>query len=144
MSQQLKLSEICAKDIMTAQVAVIDQTMLIGRAAHLMLRERVSSYPVVDQNGVVVGIITINDLFALIDQMFHDKKINFSESIAQFKSRPVNHIMSKNVIGISPDTPLDEIIEIITKWHIHTFPVIKDNKLVGIVGRHDIINATFT
>ena|SRR3989338_931536 len=137
-----KIKLIFAEDIMTEEVVVVNQKMTIGQVAHLMLRERVSGYPVVDDAGKVSGIITLTDLFVLIDQMAH-KKSELPDRIADCKKRPISDIMSKDVMSISPKTPLDEIIHSVVEKKIHTFPVMDNDKLVGIIGRHDVLNATF-
>ena len=144
------LSKIVASDIMTEGVEVVNQKTTIGQVAHLMLRNRISGYPVVDDKKRVVGIVTLNDLFVLIDKMAWDssrrpdkKHLDLQEKLGQYKDRPVSDIMVCNVISLSPETPLLDIIDAVVKWRIHTFPVMKNNKLLGIIGRHDILNATF-
>lgn len=139
-----KLQSILAKDIMTEDVVVINQKMLIGQVAHLMLRERVSGYPIVDESGKVCGIVTLSDLFVLINNLFKQTQgMDISVLISECKNRPIAEIMSKNVKTILQTTPLTEIIEDVVKLNIHTFPVMDNDKLVGIIGRHDVLNATF-
>ena len=155
MSQTLSKTKpvtIFAEDIMTEIVDVINQKMLIGQVAHLMLRNRVSGYPVVNDRRRVVGIITLTDLLTLLDRIVDENKnktrkktiAGLHKKITEYKDLPVAQFMSKNVINLSPKTPLDEIISAVANWNIHTFPVMEGRKLVGIIGRHDIINATFT
>ena len=145
------LYKIVAADIMTEDVVVIKEDMLIGQVAHLMLRNKVSGYPIVNESKQVVGVVTINDLFALIDRTAWDSlrsssskgKEDWQDKIGELKDRPIKEIMTRNVISITPETPVFDIIEAVVKWRIHTFPVMKNNKLVGIIGRHDVLNATF-
>jgi CBS domain-containing protein len=146
-----KLKTVVADDIMTANVVVVKKSMTIGQVAHLMLRERVSGYPVVDEKGGVVGVITITDFFNVIDHMIKQSKTYLDgyegqaleKAIDQVKNQPIEEIMSKHVIHILPETSLLEIIEKVAQFKVHTFPVMKNNKLVGIVGRHDVLNAAF-
>lgn len=147
----LNLNNIVAEDIMSDHVAVIKKSMLIGQVVHLMLREKISGYPVVDDNGKLEGIVTLTDFFLLLDNMVKEisddnlesRKITLHQKIIEVKDRPIEEIMSKNVVCITPDTCLGEIIENVAYKHIHSFPVIKDGKLVGIVGRRDVLNAAF-
>jgi len=149
--QKKLLHQCIAKDIMTRDVEVVKETMRIGQLTHLMLDSRVSSFPVVNNNKRLIGLVTINDLFSLVDKIAWNcariskkrKRINIQQGIDKYKNQPVKDIMSTNVFSITPDTPLIEIIEAVVKWRIHTFPVMKGNKLVGIIGRHDVLNATF-
>lgn len=147
-----KLDLLFADSIMTEAVHVIKRNMTIGQVSHLMLRERVSGYPVVDEDGAVVGIVTMTDLFKLIDKMLKRedglgldemKKNNFEEAIKIVKDKPVTALMSKDVKFLTPETPVTQIIEAVVEKNIHTFPVIKDGKLAGIIGRRDVLNAVF-
>ncbi|HOY08876.1 MAG TPA: CBS domain-containing protein, partial [Candidatus Omnitrophota bacterium] len=59
---------ILAKDIMSEDIEVIYEDMLVREVAHLMMRDRVSGFPVVDRSGTagMVGIITMTDLFSVL------------------------------------------------------------------------------
>ncbi|MBF0385726.1 MAG: CBS domain-containing protein [Candidatus Omnitrophica bacterium] len=146
-----QIENIKAKDIMTEHVEVIKEDTSIQQLAHLMLRARVGGYPIVDKDGKLVGIVTLSDLFILIDKMVKQqtsdyisgKEETLHEKIKRLKDKPVKDIMSKNVIAITPETTMAEIVEAVVKWNIHTFPVMDKGKLVGIIGRHDVLNATF-
>jgi len=165
MNDERKFLKVLARDIMTENVEALKSDMTIGQAAHLMLRERISGYPIMGGAGNIEGIITITDLFKLIDkiskdvdeefdslhensdeneQYYHDKEIDFHNKIREFKDRSIKQIMSKEIFTISPDTSLINIVHLIAFKNIHTFPVIDKGKLVGIIGRHDVLNAVFT
>jgi CBS domain-containing protein len=136
---------ICAKDIMSEHVVVIHEDMLIWQAAHLMLRDRVSSFPVADENGKLIGIVTMTDLFVLIDQVYQQSSSSeFQKKIAQLKDRQVKDIMSKDVVTISPQSNMNDIIRFVVDQGIHSFPVVEQDKIVGIVSRHDILNTIFS
>jgi CBS domain-containing protein len=149
-----RLRTITASDIMTEHVIVINKEMPLDQAAHLMLRDRISGYPIADENMEIIGVVTLTDLFVLIDKMAKeagfgidtkkDKKKLLEENIALVKDMPIKEIMTKNVISVPPDMPVLDIIEAVVKWNIHFFPVMERKKLVGIVSRHDILNATFS
>ncbi|MCK5581221.1 MAG: CBS domain-containing protein [Candidatus Omnitrophica bacterium] len=135
---------ILAKDVMSEHVAVIYEDMLIRQVAHLMLRDRVSSFPVVSEDIGVVGIISITDLFRILDQAYDtDDAVDLKRRVNRFKELPVRDVMSRKVVSISPETTLDEIVHILVDQNVHSFPVMEQKKLVGIVGRHDILNAVF-
>ena len=136
---------IVARDIMSEHVIVIYKDMLISQVAHLMLRDRVSAFPVIDKKIGVTGIITMTDLFRIIHQASGERKQKeFYKKISYFKELTVGDVMSQNLVTIKPKTTLSEIIHLLVIKGIHTFPVIEDGKLVGIVSRHDILNALFS
>lgn len=139
-----KLKQIPAEFIMDEEFQPINQFMTIGDMAHIMLRRKPSGYPVVDNEGVLVGIVTFTDFFELIDRMAQDPDEDLHQKILDAKQRPVSDIMTRDVYSISPATPLNEIIDAVIQRKIHTFPVINHGKLVGIISRHDVLNATFS
>ena len=51
----------------------------------------------------------------------------------------VKDYMTKNVISVSPDTPTEEIITLMKKSHHNSYPVVKNNRLVGMVTAFDIV-----
>lgn len=136
---------IVAGDIMSEEVFSVQEDMLIRQAAHMMLRKRVSAFPVVNKKAGLVGIITITDLFMMINKAFIKKTDEeFDKRLAMFREMTVGHVMTPNVITIKPSTTLEEIINLVVRKKIHVFPVMKKNKIVGIVSRHDILNAVFS
>ncbi len=147
-----KIRMIRVGDIMTEQVVVINEKMMIGQVAHLMLRERVSGYPIVDDGGKVIGIVTLTDLFILMDKMVaqsaadteDEQHDNLQDIIVHFKEQPISVIMSKNVVTVDSATKLVDIVHTVVESKMHTFPVMENGKLIGILGRHDVLNATFS
>ena len=134
-----------AKDIMSENVIVIRPDLIVRQVAHLMMRDRVSGFPVVAQEGQVVGIITMTDLFAMINRTAIGNHVDqFYKKLPLFKTLTVAEVMSQKVITIDPETPLPEIIRILVDQNVHTFPVVESQKIIGIVSRHDILNAIFT
>ncbi|OGQ54247.1 MAG: hypothetical protein A2W66_05080 [Deltaproteobacteria bacterium RIFCSPLOWO2_02_56_12] len=57
------------------------------------------------------------------------------------KGKQVKDIMSKTIVGVTDDTPVEEIATIMTTHKIKRVPVMRGEKLVGIVSRSDIVGA---
>lgn len=142
-SRQMNSRTITAADIMSERVATISEDTLVRDAAHLMLRDRVSGLPVADKTGNIVGMLTATDLFTLVDKAIGSGHYDFYTHLFREKELRTAEIMSRDVHSVTPETKLDELIRITLTKQIHTFPVLKDNKLVGVIGRHDILNAIF-
>lgn len=137
---------ISADDIMSEHVVVIHEDMTIKQVAHLMLRDGVSGFPVVCKDSdTIVGIITLTDLFRIINQAAVDHNVEeFYKKLPLFKDMKVSEMMSRRVVSIKPETKLPEIIQLLLDDNIHTFPVLADDgKILGIVSKHDILNAVF-
>jgi CBS-domain-containing membrane protein len=59
-------------------------------------------------------------------------------------AKRVSDIMSRNVITAGPDTPLNEIAEMLEKYGIKRLPIVRDEQLVGIVSRANLVQAIAT
>ena len=139
----MNLKKIKAKDIMTEIVVSIQQDAFIKDAAHLMLRDRISGLLVINAKKKIVGILTLTDFLKIIDHLARGKNDDFLVNLLQCRTLKVSHVMTKNIYAISPETTLSEVVRIMTAKNIHTFPVMKNNRLLGVLGRRDIINAVF-
>lgn len=141
---------ILAEDIMTEEVFAIKPHMTIGDLTHIMLRQGFNGFPVIDEEDALIGIVTFTDLYRLIGTMAITEGVlesttSIHEAIEDMKTLPVSKIMTTNVKTITPKTTLSQIIEMVVIQKIHTFPVLdKANKVVGILGREDVLNATFS
>ena len=134
-----------AVDIMSENVIVVRPDMPIRQVAHLMLRDRVGGFPVVDADDRMVGIIILADLLKMIHTATENHTIeDFYKKLPTFKKLSVASVMSENVTAISPQTSLPEILKTLIEKDIFTFPVVENEKIVGIVSRHDIMNALFS
>ncbi len=133
-----------AEDLMSTIVVTVKENTLVRDAAHLMLRDRVSGIPVVNDQNNIVGIVTVTDLFRVVDNAFRYQNSSvFYRKLLHGEHFKVKDVMSPNVLSVSPTTSLEEIVNLSLDLRIHSFPVVTDGKLVGIIGRHDILNAVF-
>jgi len=131
------LKSVLAKNIMTKAVLTVKEDLHLTELAAMMLEKRISGLPVVDADGKMTGVITQTDLFNL---MFMLRSGDIVEEGEKAVSNPtVKFAMCVDVISIKEETTLAEIIDIMKGRDIHTLPVMKDNKLVGIIGRRDVL-----
>ncbi|MFG1501306.1 CBS domain-containing protein [Halobacteriovorax sp. XZX-3] len=141
------------KNIMTKTPITITENKSIRDAAKLMCDKKISALPVLNDDGDVVGIITESDFvgkevevphaMAKLKQAF-GQNLNFTQlekSYEQIKEIRVGDVMSRNVKSLTEDTDLEGYVQFMIEKHIKRVPVIKDNKLVGIVTRKDIIKS---
>ena len=119
-----------AKDIMMKEAITIGSDVLLKKAIEKLLENKISSMPVVDDTGKMVGIISCEDILNLA----------FDGYLSNTK---VEMVMTKNVVYFKPDTNLDEIVLAISKNHFHRIPIIEDGRIVGIISRRDIVKYVF-
>jgi CBS domain-containing protein len=135
-----RLKQIKAKDIMTEDVVTVKKDDTLADVAELMIGKRISGFPVLE-NDEIIGIITANDLFLVMDMIKTGEVLeNNSTDYSQPK---VGFAMSTEIITVSPEGNLDEIIALMKYRNIHTLPVISQNKLVGVIGRRDIFKSFY-
>jgi len=115
------------KDIMTKEVITIDTNKSVFEAAELMSTKGLGCVIVVIQ-AFPVGIITERDIV---------RRIVAKRSSPDVK---VTEIMTKTLITVDPDTSLKEAARVMSTNKIRRLPVLKNNKLVGIVVASDFVN----
>ena len=115
------------KDIMTKEVITIDTNKSVFEAAELMSTKGLGCVIVVIQ-AFPVGIITERDIV---------RRIVAKRSSPDVK---VTEVMTKTLITVDPDTSLKEAARVMSTNKIRRLPVLKNNKLVGIVVASDFVN----
>jgi CBS domain-containing protein len=111
-----------AKDIMTRDIITVTPTMTVKNLAMTLIKNQISGAPVSATNGKIVGIVSETDIVAK-------------------KGRDVKAIMSKKIISVNEETPVEAIAQLMTTHGIKRLPVMRGDKVVGIVSRADIVSA---
>ncbi len=141
-----------AKDIMQKDVITVSPDTSVEDLGRMFIEKNISGAPVVDGNGDLYGIVTENDLISQNTQ-FHIPTIlrifdaiiplvsssRMEKEIQKMTASTVGEICSREVFTIDEEKTLVDIATIMTDKGIHLMPVVKDNKIVGIVGKKDII-----
>ena len=141
-----------ARDIMTRKVISVSPETEVTKATKIMLDNSVNGMPVVDSEGRLVGIICQSDLiaqqkqlplpsvFTLLDgviPLFSQK--NLETQAQKIMATTVSKAMTPDPITISPESSLEEIAKLMVDKKLHTLPVVEQGKLVGIVGKEDVL-----
>lgn len=131
----IDLKKIKAKDIMTREVITVNKNETLDNVAKLMIDKRISGFPVLEDDNLV-GIITANDLFMVMDMIKTGETIKNNNSDGALPK--VSYAMSTEIITVSPQANLDKIIALMKYRNVHTLPVLSGKKMVGIIGRRDV------
>ena len=141
-----------AKDIMYTRVITVKQTATLRELNEILQQRKVSALPVVDEEGKVVGMVTEGDLIRAVlpgyvelhenslylhDFEYLEERVHYVEEI------PVQEIMTRKVISVTEDTPILQIGSTFLLRKVHRLPVMRGDRLVGIVSRSDIYRAVF-
>jgi CBS domain-containing protein len=143
---------ITASDIMETSIISVTPDTDIPSAVGILLNNHINGVPVVNDQEELVGILCQSDLifaqkempippiFTILDSIFplsSSKKID--EEFRKIAATTVAQAMVKDVISVEPDTPVSEIASLMVEKHFHTIPVVKHKKLVGIIGKEDVL-----
>jgi CBS domain-containing protein len=140
-----------AHEIMTPRVITVGADTTILEAANMMLRHHISGLPVVDTAGSLVGIVTEGDFIRRAETGTQHKRgrwLTFlagadrvAGEFAHENGRKVGEIMTPNPLTVSEDTPLDQVVRIMESDNVKRLPVMRGDRMVGIVTRSDFVAA---
>lgn len=141
-----------AKDIMTKNVITVLPELAVDKLAGVLWQNKVSGVPVVDEDENLMGVVTESDLIdqtkkvhiptvvTILDSMiFLEKPSKIDKEIKKMTGTTVKDICTLDPVTVEEGTTLDEIASIMADKHFHTLPVVKDGRVVGVVGKSDII-----
>jgi acetoin utilization protein AcuB len=124
------------KERMSHPVITVHPEMQIQEALKMMRDQKVRRFPVVDGRGRLVGIVAERDL--LHAQPSEATSLSIWEVNYLVSKITVERVMSKKVITIAEDTPLEEAARIMADNKIGGLPVVREDKVVGIITETDL------
>ena len=141
-----------ARDIMTADPITIHPDAAIADAVKILLKRGFNGLPVVDDDGLLVGVICQSDLvaqqqrlqvpsvFTLLDGFI--PLPGWSKAEDAFKKMNaiiVKDAMTPNPVTASPEMHLEDIASLMVNAKFYSLPVVEDGRLLGIIGKEDIL-----
>ena len=143
-----------ASGIMTRQFLTISPDMSVEELARLLLRKDVTGAVVADKKGKLLGVVTESDLIAkeknlhlptlvsLFDSVIYlETSEHFKVELNKMVARKVEDIYTKDPVTITSATDLAEIATLMTEKRIHYLPVMEEERVEGVVGRREILQA---
>jgi CBS domain-containing protein len=152
------MTDLLAQDIMTKKVITINQDASIEVLSELLLDNKISGVPVVDNDGKIVGIATEGDIivkdanlhfpryFKLLDSIIYLESLTeFKNSLKKHFATKVSEIMTSEVVSCTAQTPVDDIANMMVENKINRIPVLSaEKKPEGIITRADIVRSMIT
>ncbi|WP_136514076.1 CBS domain-containing protein [Geomonas edaphica] len=141
-----------AKEIMTKDVVTVGRDTTVRDLAKLFAERRISSVPVVDGEGLLIGIVSESDLIerdkplhiptviSIFDWVIYlesDKR--FEKELQKMTGQTVSDIFSQEVLTVGPESPVSEVAELMTNKKVQAVPVVEGRRVVGIIGRIDMV-----
>lgn len=141
-----------AMDLMSIDPVTVLPTDTISQLADILVDRQISAVPVVDKFGNLAGIVSEADLLHRAEigteaipaswwLRFFKENATLAASYTKSHSVHVADIMTRKVITVDPAAEISEIADILDRNHIKRLPVLDDTRLIGMVGRTDIVRA---
>jgi CBS domain-containing protein len=124
------------QDVMNRPVSVRPEATLAEVEA-LLEHHGFNALPVVDEAERLVGLVTSLDLLRAFDL----PEDTILPPYPEIMKRPVSSVMTRDVLTVCPRTPLSRVLEKIVHTRSKSFPVLDDDRVVGMVAREDVMLA---
>jgi len=139
------------KDIMNQSVKTGKSDTLIKDIASLMCLNNISGVPVVDDNDILIGVLSEKDIlkamFPDIAQVMEEGKPDFESIEADYSNvlgKNAGDLMTRTVASVTADMPLLKAASMMCIKNIRRIPVTdNNNKLIGIISIGDVHKAIF-
>jgi CBS domain-containing protein len=140
-----------AKDVMTRNIVSIAPDATVLQAARLMLQHHISGLPVIDKAGKLVGVLSEGDFLRRRETQTQRRRSRWLEFLmgpgriaadyVHSHGNKVAEVMTEEVRTVSEETLLEDIVQMMEKHRIKRLPVMRGDKLVGIVTRSNLMHA---
>ena len=143
-----------AMDVMTRDVVSISPDASIMEAVRTMLQHKISGLPVIDPSGRLSGIVTEGDFLRRTETGTQRKRSRWVELLlgpgrladdySRSSGRKVSDVMSFDVCTATEDAPLEQVVNLMERHRIKRIPIVRDDKVVGIITRANLMRALAT
>lgn len=140
-----------AHQIMTRKVISVGTAASIVEAANIMLENHVSGLPVTDEAGRLVGIVSQGDFIRRAEIGTQRKRARWlkfllgpgkvASDFVHERGRKVGEIMTPEPFTVTEDATLEDIVELMERNNVKRLPVVRGDRLVGIVTRSNLLQA---
>ena len=143
-----------AADIMSKQVISATPETNVRELAEILVINHISGVPVLDRSGALVGVVSQSDLvaqnkaphvpkaFSLFDWVIYLESMDrLEEELQKISADRAGDIMTREVVTVGPDATLEEVATIMTEKHVHTLPVLEGGRVVGVIGKLDVVRS---
>jgi CBS-domain-containing membrane protein len=141
-----------ASDIMTTDVTTVKKEPTLKELATILYENHINGVPVVDDDEKLIGIICESDLIrkdrklhiptvvALFDWVFYlESPKRMEKEIQRINATTVEELYVKEVTTVDEKTPVDDIATIMTEKKVYTIPVMDGDRIVGVIGKGDLL-----
>jgi CBS domain-containing protein len=141
-------------EIMTREVITVQPDTTLRELAQILSYRNINGVPVVDDHGNVLGVVCESDLvnqnkplhiptvFVILDSVIPlENPWRLQKEFKRLTATIVEDIYSRPAVFVEPDTDLTEVARLMSDRKLYSLPVLDGGKLVGIVGKGDVIRS---
>jgi CBS domain-containing protein len=146
-----------ARDVMTRTVVSVGADTPLSDVYRLFVEEQIHGAPVVDEDEMLVGVISSSDLLRAAEEerdtavssreylreLLEFSGPDWSHGLADFQDRlaalTAADVMTPNVVTVRPDTPVAEVARALRQHQVHRVWVEEDGRLCGVVSTFDLL-----
>lgn len=142
-------------DLMTREPILARSKMSVKEAIKILADRRISGLPVVDENDLLIGIISETDLMwqetgatppayiMVLDSVIYlENPSRYEQELHKALGQTVGEVMSRDPVSIAPEKSIQEAAKLLHERNIHRLPVLDPaGKVIGILTRGDIVRA---
>ena len=141
-----------AREVMTSEVVTVGPNTPVTEAAQTLSKNSIGGAPVIDDNGVLVGIISESDLIlrdvklhfpnyiSFLNSIIYLESLNkFEEQLKKAVGAKVKDVMTREVETVTGDATVEDVATLMVEQDIDRVPVIKDLQVVGIITKGNIV-----
>lgn len=126
--------EMIVEEIMRTEVVALSKDDSIANAIKLMNEKKIRHLPIIDENQRLIGLVTDRDIRDATPSILFE-----TEKFKELLQNPLKMIMKTEIITGHPLDFVEEISAILYEHRIGCLPILKDDKLVGIVTETDLL-----
>ncbi len=141
------------RDAMTTDPVTIQLKTPVEDIANLLLAHRINGVPVVDSAGLLLGVVTAEDLIHRgADERLEPRESVWKENFwisffgpqgaqrGKAEGRTAAEVMTTEVHSVAPDMHLSVAARLMVDHHLTSLPVVEAKKIVGVISRIDLLS----
>lgn len=146
-----------ARDVMSSPVITVPRDAPVLEVAGLLTEHRISGVVVVDEDGLMLGILGEGDLLYRVARphlpphvevlgsiIYLQTPGQIDEMMRKIGGTVAEDVMSHKLASVTEDTPVEDVASLMIDRKIRRIPVVRDGRPVGIITRGDIVRHALT
>ncbi|MBW2616940.1 MAG: CBS domain-containing protein [Deltaproteobacteria bacterium] len=125
------------EDVMTPEPVMVDKHVTLSDTEEIFEKYDFNGIPVVDERRQLIGMMTKLDFLKAFAFTEKSKTPHYDAIMGQ----KISNVLTRDPRVVYPETPLTRVVQYMIETGYKSFPVIDDDRVVGIIAREDIIRA---